>query len=87
MNVDSVITLEDDKKWELLEKINYQDETYFLANQVDTKDYAILKEIKDNDEFYVTKVDNKEELLEILKIMAQNFGEELKNKKIEDFID
>ncbi len=85
MDVYSVITLDDGKKWELLDKVNYNNLNYFLACM--DKEYKVFKEIKEQEEFYVEEEKNEKTLLEVLKLMSQNFGDLLKQMKVEELED
>ena len=90
MDKNSVITLEDGTNYELLEKINYQDINYFLAEQLkddkETGEYAILKEIKENNETFVEKEENEETLLAIIKILTNNFTNIINSLKPEELL-
>ncbi len=91
MDKNSVITLEDGTNYELLEKISYQDINYFLAEKLlaedkETGEYAILKEIKENNETYVEKEENEDILLTIIKILTTNFTNVINSLKPEELL-
>ena len=50
MEENTIITLDDNSKWELLCKVEYEAQNYFLAQSNET--YEILKETKENNEIY-----------------------------------
>ena len=61
MIVDSVITLENDVNCLLLEKVNYENNNYFLSvvlnqDEEPSDEYVIFKEILEDNETFVEKV-------------------------------
>lgn len=77
MTVDSVITLENNVNCLLLECVRYEDNNYFMAvvlneDEEPTEDYVIFKEIIENNENYVEKVENAKTLSELLKLFTKN---------------
>lgn len=63
MKVDSVITLENDVNCLLLEKVEYENNNYFMAvvlneEEEPSDEYVIFKEIIENNENYVEKVED-----------------------------
>ena len=91
MDIQSIITLEDDAAYELLDKTIYQDNTYFLAELVDENEegmgqYKVFKQIKENDDFYVETEEQEETLFAILKNFNRQFTTELANLKPEDLM-
>ena len=48
--------------------------------------YAILKEIKENNEYYVVKEERAEVLLEVLKLLTKEFADNVDSLKVEDLI-
>ena len=75
MEVDTVITLDNDVNCLLLEKINYNNNNYFLANilneeEAPSDESIIFKEIIENDENYVEKVED--EAHDLLKLFAES---------------
>ena len=91
MDIQSIITLEDDAAYELLDKTIYQDNTYFLAELVDENEegmgqYKVFKQIKENDDFYVETEEQEDTLFAILKNFNRQFTTELANLKPEDLM-
>lgn len=91
MEENSLIILEDGKRCELLSKVTYNNVNYFLAEQVNENDkpienYAILKETKENNDYYVEKEENKEILLEVLQLITQKFAKVVGDLKVEDLL-
>lgn len=61
MSIDSVITLENDVNCLLLEKVNYENNNYFLSvvlnqDEEPSDEYVIFKEILEDNETFVEKV-------------------------------
>ena len=84
MQIDSVITLEDGINCLLLEKAEYQNNSYFMAvilteNDEPTKDYMVFREINKEDGKYIEKVNDTGLLTELLKIFDDLF-----NKKYQE---
>lgn len=85
MNVDSVITLENDVNCLLLEKVNYLNDNYFIAvvlneEEEPSDEYVIFKEIIENNENYVEKVEDMELLTKLVEMFtneAKKFVETL----------
>lgn len=78
MKVDSVITLENDMNCLLLEKVNYENDNYFLSvvldeNEEPSDEYIVLKEIIENNENYVSKVTDEEVLSQLTKLFTKSF--------------
>lgn len=91
MDKDNILILEDGLRCELLNRVKFADNNYYLAEQLNEDDeglsnYAILKEIKENGEYYVAKEENPEILLEILKLLTQDFASGVETLKVEDLI-
>lgn len=83
MQVDSVITLEDNINCLLLEKAEYENSSYFMAvvlseNDEPTRDYMVFKEIIKEDGKYVEKVKDTNLLSELLKIFNDSFNQKYK---------
>ena len=77
MEVDTVITLDNDVNCLLLEKINYNNNSYFLANILNEEEEPsdesiIFKEIIENDENYVEKVEDEALAHDLLKLFAES---------------
>ena len=80
MKIDSVITLENDVNCLLLEKVNYNNDNYFMAVVLDeseepSEEYVVLKEIIENNENYVMRVIDENILAELVKLFTKTFGE------------
>lgn len=63
MTVDSVITLDNDVNCLLLEKVNFEDNNYFLSvvlneDEEPSDEYVIFKEILEDNEAYVEAVES-----------------------------
>lgn len=91
MEKDNILILEDGLKCELLNRVTFAGNNYLLAEQLDEADeglgkYAILKEIKENDEYYVAKEEKEEVLLEVLKLLTKEFADNIDTLKVEDLI-
>lgn len=84
MNINSVITLDNDIKCLLLYKVKYNDINYFLALMLDeddkpTDDNMILKEIVENGEIFVEREGNEELINNLIPLFTKEINEELKN--------
>ena len=89
MEKDNILVLENGLKCEILAKVTYANQNYFFVEQLNDGDegmenFAILKELKENNELYVVKEENNEILLEILKILTKDFSNIVSELKIED---
>ena len=87
MQVDSVITLEDGINCLLLEKTEYNNDSYFMAvvlteQDEPTKDYMIFKEVDLNNEKYIEKVKDTNLLTELLKLFNDSFNKKYSDSKI-----
>lgn len=83
MKVDSVITLENDVNCLLLEKVEYENNNYFMAvvlneEEEPSDEYVIFKEIIENNENYVEKVED----AELFSLLIQLF-----TTKVDEFVD
>ena len=83
MTVDSVITLENDVNCLLLEKVNYENDNYFLAvvltiDEEPSNSYVIFKEIIEDNENYVEKVEDVSLLRTLLGLFTVNVDELIK---------
>ena len=90
MKVDTVITLENDINCLLLEKANYENDNYFLSVVLDeseepSDEYVVLREIKEDNDNYVMRVDDESTLAELVKLFTKSFGEKVQN--LPDFED
>lgn len=84
MNINSVITLDNDIKCLLLYKVMYNNVNYFLALMLDeddkpTDDNMILKEIVENGEIFVEREGNEEVINNLIPLFTKEINEELKN--------
>ena len=91
MEKDNILILEDGLKCEILAKANFNNSNFLLVEQLEEKEegkgnFAILKEINENNEIYVAKEENKEVLLEVLKILTKDFSQIVSEVKVEDLI-
>ena len=83
MEVDNIITLENNKNYLLLLESELTDDNYFLSvlldeNDEPTKDYAVLKEIKKEDGSYALKINNPlvlQQLIEDYKLQLSDMEE------------
>ncbi len=82
MEENTIITLDDNSKWELLCKVEYETQNYFLAQNNET--YEILKETKENNEIYVEKETDENTLLEVFKLLTKEFAHLITNLTFED---
>lgn len=88
MTVDSVITLDNDVNCLLLEKVNYENDNYFLSvilneDEEPSDKYAIFKEIIENNENYVETVEDpnlQASLIELFTTKVGKLVEDLPNE-------
>ena len=78
MKVDSVITLDNDVNCLLLDKATLGENNYFIAVVLDEKDepseeYVVFKEVLEDNEKYVEKVEDETLLTELFKIFTESF--------------
>ena len=90
MNVDTVITLDNDINCLLLEKAELNNDNYFLSVVLDeseepSDEYVVLKEINEGADSYVMRVDDESTLVELVKLFTKSFGEKVQN--LPDFED
>ena len=91
MEKDNILILEDGLRCEILAKANLNSHNFYLVEQLNQEDegidnFAILKEIHENNEIYMAKEENNEILLEVLKILTQDFSNIVSEVKVEDLI-
>lgn len=84
MKIDSVITLENDVNCLLLEKVTYDGNNYFLSvvlneEEEPSDESVIFKEITENNEKYVEKVEDADLLNELLSLFTNSALEMVKN--------
>lgn len=75
MNIDSVITLENGVNCLLLEKVVYDNKNYFLSVVLDEEEepsdeYVIFKEIIEDNEAYVEKVEDTELIAKLVNLFS-----------------
>ena len=88
MTVDSVITLDNDVNCLLLERVNYENDNYFLSVMLNEDEepsdkYAIFKEINENNENYVETVEDpnlQASLIELFTTKVSKLVENLPNE-------
>ena len=79
MNVNSVITLDDEFKCLLLDKTNYDNDNYYIAVALDAnnqpiEDYAVLKETIEGNDIFVEKIEDENILEKVLHTFTKNFN-------------
>ncbi len=84
MIVDSVITLENDVNCLLLEKVTYNNDNYFLSvvlneEEEPSDEYVIFKEINENGQGFVEKVENGDLLAELVTLFTNNVANLVNN--------
>ena len=84
MVIDSVITLENDVNCLLLEKVTYDNNNYFLSvvlneEEEPSDESVIFKEIIDNGESYVEKVEDSELLAVLIKEFTNSVVKQVDN--------
>jgi hypothetical protein len=77
MIVDSVITLENDVNCLLLEKVTYNNDNYFLSvvlneEEEPSDEYVVFKEINEDGQSFVEKVENAALLAELINLFTNN---------------
>lgn len=83
MKVDNVILLEDNKKYLLLDETILDNKKYFYAVEVTdaelepTDNYIFLEESSNQQDVFVTQVDNQELISALLIIFTNNIGLEI----------
>ena len=84
MIVDSVITLENDVNCLLLEKVTHNSDNYFLSvvlndEEEPSDEYVIFKEINENGQGFVEKVEDAELLSELVKEFSNSVAKLVDN--------
>lgn len=77
MKVDSVITLENDVNCLLLEQVRYEENNYFSAvvlneEEEPTEEFVVFKEIVEDGENYVEKVEDSNVLAELTNLFTNS---------------
>lgn len=76
MNLDDVITLEDEKRYYIIDIVEHENVKYYLAvslfpnDEVNIKEFNFLTFEKDNDEEYISIVDDAETLTTLYALEA-----------------
>ena len=86
---DTIITLEDNEKYVLLDKVELENAKYFLALQLTnddqpTRNYEIFEEEVEDDESYMTIVEDKTLKETLMVNFTLNFEEYVENYKGEE---
>lgn len=84
MKVDSVITLENDVNCLLLEQVKYEESNYFSAvvlneEEEPTEEFVIFKEIVEDGENYVEKVEDPNVLAELINLFTNSLKSKINN--------
>ncbi len=82
MKVDSVITLDNDINYLLLDKTVYNESVYFMAvvlneEEEPTEEYVVLKETIEGNDIYAKIVDDVNVLKELIEIFTSSLKEEV----------
>lgn len=78
MNIDDIITLDNDARYYIIDNIDFNDVTYYLAvglfdnDEVDTKDFVFFKHTIEDGEESVEVVDDEQTLLALYALEAEN---------------
>lgn len=73
----SIIQLENGKTYVVVDKIEKLDIAYvYLANIENQKDFCVRKEITDNNEVYLTGLDNSQEFDEAMNLFIKKNNQE-----------
>lgn len=71
-----VITLEDNLEYAEIEKINYNNNTYYLLVQTNNpQNICVRKLLIENNEEYIVGLDTKEEFDTIINLFEKNFSD------------
>ena len=66
-----LVTLEDNKKYVILDEIEGSSKFIFLAEAKNENNFVVRKEVKEDNEVYLVGLDNKEEVDEALKLFQK----------------
>lgn len=75
LTINSIITLDNNIRYVLLNETNYEDKKYFLAMEIDDQkeviptNVAIFEEIKDVFDIYVEKITDSDLIITLTKIL------------------
>lgn len=86
MEIDTKITLEDNKNYGILMKTRFTEKDYFLAvllddNDEETQTYAVLEEVTKDGESYVKKINDPFILNSILSDYREQYDEMLEDEE------
>lgn len=78
MNIDDIITFEDNKEYLILDIVEYNDNRYLYCVGIDkeelpTEEYIYLKGIEENGEFYTEEVEDEDTLKTIVTMFTNNY--------------
>ena len=82
MNVDEIITLDDNKSYLLLLCSDIKEDDFYLAvlldeNENPTTDYVVLKEIEDGDDLYYQEINDASLLADLLEDYMSQIEEDI----------
>ena len=78
MNVNDIIILDNDVRYTLLRKVNYNDDEYFLAMPIDEEEnidrnkVLFLKKVIEGDDIFVEMVVDQDLIIRLTKIIYNN---------------
>ena len=79
MNVNDIIILDNDVRYTLLRKVNYNDDEYFLAMPIDEEEnidrnkVLFLKKVIEGDDIFVEMVGDQDLRIRLSKIIYNNY--------------
>lgn len=84
MKEDTIITLDNNKDYALLERLVYKDHVYFFAAGVDDKEestgeFLFIEEVKKEDKMFVKKVNDEELINKLAVIVSKDYYEAAKS--------
>ncbi|NLL02019.1 MAG: hypothetical protein GX265_03255 [Mollicutes bacterium] len=88
MQLDSIVTLEDNEKYYLADETVQNGIKYFLANKLDeteeiTTEAYIFEEIKDGEDFYLDEVTDVEKMKYLTAVFTSNLINDMEEMKEE----
>ena len=86
MEIEDIITLEQDIEYLILDKVELDNNNYLYAVLIDSEEnpldeYVYLKEINENNEMYVEEVVNEEIKDKLSKMFTLNYLEEINEEQ------
>lgn len=73
----SVVRLEDGNDYVVVDKIELETKSYiYLTNVKDMEDFCVRKEIKKEEEYYLTGLENEQEYEEAMKLLIEKNNQE-----------